>query len=138
MSKRPITSRQVIAQVVGPNGPVDCGKWESGKCTHKMDVVDYKPTDGTTQHLVEGYDYSGSLSRGVFDARLAALIWNQMHCGTSDPPRLMLLFSHVLNEDPTVVYVAKEVLITNLDVGWQRGQPVKEDLTFVAEELEIV
>jgi len=138
MAKRPITSRQVEAQMIGPNGPVNLGKWESGRAQHKMDEIAYKPTDGTTIHLVEGCDYGGSLSRGVFDARLAQLVWNQMHPGTSDPPRLMLLFSHVLNEDPTVIYVFKEVLLTNLDVGWQRGQPVKEDLTFVAEELEIV
>lgn len=138
MATRAITSRQVIAQLVGPNGPVQLGKWETGRLQCKMDEIAYKPTDGTTQHLVEGYDYGGSLSRGLFDVRLAQLVWNQMHPGTSDPPRIMLLFSLILNEDPSVVMVVKEVLLTNLDMGWQRGQPVKEDLTFVAEELEIV
>jgi len=134
--KRVIVSRQVIAQIIGPDGPVDVGKWQEITVNEELETLEYKPTDGTTEYLVEGFKYAGTLKRGEYDPTLARMIWNLMHPGTDDPPRHILLVVTKYNDGTVVKEMYKEVLITKRGRSIGRGAPVTEDLDWVAEDKE--
>ena len=138
MPKRAIVARQVTAQVVGPNGPVDVGKWDEVTTSDEIETLEHKPIDGTTEHLVEGYKYSGTLKRGVYDPVMAHIVWDLAHPGSADPPRHLLLISETYNDSSVEQRLYKEVLFTKRGESIARGAPVTEDIDWIAEDMEVL
>lgn len=138
MPKRVIVSRQVTAQVVGPDGPVDVGKWSELTFADEIESLEYKPIDGTTEYLVEGFKYGGTLKRGTYDPGLAHLLHDLAHPGDADPPRHLLLLTEKYNDGSVDMRLYKEVLITKRGETVGRGAPVTEDLDWVAEDMEVL
>lgn len=138
MPKRAIVTRQVTAQVVGLNGPVDVGKWSEVTTSDEIETLEHKPLDGTTEHLVEGYKYAGTLKRGVYDPSMAHIVWDLAHPGIVDPPRHLLLIAENYNDGSVEMELYKEVLITKRGRSVARGAPVTEDLDWVAEDMEVL
>ncbi|MGB3341327.1 MAG: hypothetical protein WBB37_07595 [bacterium] len=136
MPKRAIVTRQVTAQVVGPNGPVDVGKWSEVTTSDEIETLEHKPLDGSTEHLVEGYKYSGTLKRGVYDPSMAHILWDLAHPGSNDPPRHLLLLNEKYNDGSVEQRLYKEVLFTKRGESIARGAPVTEDIDWVAEDME--
>lgn len=138
MPKRAIVTRQVTGQVVGPNGPVDVGKWSEVTTSDEIETLEHKSLDGNTEHLVEGYKYSGTLKRGVYDPSMAHILWDLAHPGNSDPPRHLLLITEKYNDGATEMRLYKEVLFTKRGENIARGSPVTEDIDWVAEDMEVL
>ena len=131
MPKRAIVARQVLAQVVGPGGPVDVGKWDEVTTSDEIEILEHKPIDGSVEHLVEGYKYSGTLKRGVYDPAMAHIAWELAHPGSADPPRHLLLISETYNDGSVEQRLYKEVLFTKRGESMARGAPVTEDIDWV-------
>lgn len=138
MPKRVIVSRQATAQIVGPAGPVDVGKWDEVTISNEIETLEHKPIDGTTEYLVEGQKYSGTLKRGEYDGGLAELLFNTAHPGETDPARHLLVVTTKYNDGSTQVKLFKEVLFSKLGESIARGNVVTEDLDWVAEDMEIL
>lgn len=138
MPKRAIVSRQIISQVVGSSGPVDCGKWDEVTYNSELKMLEHEPLDGSTEYLVEGNKYAGTLKRGVYDGVLAELVWNTAHPGTTDPPRHILVVTDIYNDGTVQVKMFKEVLFSKLGTSISRGSVVTENLDWVAEDMEIL
>ena len=136
MPKRAIVSRQVTAQVVGPDGPVDAGKWDEVTFADEIETLEHKPLDGSTEYLVEGFKYGGTLKRGVYDPTIAQIVWDLAHPGTQDPPRHLLLVTENYNDGSVEQRLYKEVLFTKRGESIARGAPVTEDIDWLAEDME--
>jgi len=137
MPKRPIVGRNVIAQVIGPNGPVEVGKWEECPLNIEVETEEYKPIDGSREVLVLGNRYSGTLKRGHYDFTLAQEVWKLANPGNEDPPRLILLMTIKYNDGTVAQAMFKEVIFTKISIGVTRGI-IKEDIDWEAEEMEIL
>jgi len=135
----PIVGRQATAQIVGPNGPIDCGKWD--EVNFDKDAVETetnKPIDGSIEHLVLGIDaLGGTLSRGYYDSNIAQIIWDTMHPGNVDPPRLIVLITERFNDGTTRLRMYKNVLFTKSGQRIPRGR-VTETIDWVAEDMEFL
>lgn len=136
--KRAIVSRQAVAQVVGPNGPVDVGKWDEVAIKDVDEIIEHKPLGDKTQYLWEATTYTGTLKRGFYDLTLAKLIYDYQHPGVTDPPRLILLITNNFNDGTTELRMYKEVLLKNRGESVSRGSYITEDLEWVAEDMEIL
>lgn len=134
--KRAIVSRQATATLVGPNGPVDVGKWDEVTTSDEIETIEHKTLDGKTEHLVEGFKYSGTLKRGTYDPNLAVILWDLAHPGNQDPPRHLLLVTERFNDGSVENQLYKDVLFTKRGRSIARGAPVTEDVDFVAEDME--
>jgi hypothetical protein len=138
MPKRAIVARQVTAQLVGPNGPVDVGKWDEVTTSDEIKTIEHDTLDGKTEYLVEGFKYAGTLKRGIYDPSLAHIVWDLAHPGNSDPPRHLLLVTEKYNDGSVEMQLYKEVLITKRGRSIARGAPVTEDLDWAAEDMEVL
>ncbi len=138
MPKRAIVSRQATAQIVGPSGPVDVGKWDEVTSNQELETIEHKPIDGSTEYLVEGAKYSGTLKRGEYDGVLAQIVWDTAHPGITDPPRHILVVTTKYNDGTVRMKMYKEVLFPKLGESVSRGNYVTEDLDWVAEDMEIL
>jgi hypothetical protein len=135
MSKRPITGRQAVAQIIGPNGPVDVGTWDEVHIADADEFTEHKPLDGKTYQIYAGSSYGGTLKRGLYDHVLAKMIWDMQHPGTADPPRLILLVTDYFNDGTTSLRMYKEVVIMNRKEDTMRDK-ITEDLDWKAEDVE--
>lgn len=138
MPKRAIVSRQVTGQIIGPDGPVDCGKWDEITLPSEIEMLEHKTLDGKTEYLVEGFKYSGTLKRGVYDPTIAHIIWDLAHPGDVDPPRHLVLVTEKYNDGSIEQRLYKEVLFTKSGETIARGAPVTEDIDWVAEDMEVL
>lgn len=132
---RPIVGRQAIAQLVGPEGPIVVGQWEEVRVREEVESEDLTPIDGSHVYVVIGRRFSGSLSRGYYDANLAGAIWKNLYPNSSDPPRLVLLVTERFNDGKVRQTLYKEVLLTSRERSITRGI-IKESLDWQAEEAE--
>lgn len=137
MPIRRITGRQVKAMVIGPNGPIEVGRWEEATVTLETETDEAKLMDGSVEVVVTGKKYSGTLKRGHYDAALAEETNRVMNPGSDDPPRLMLLMTLKYNDGTVKQALFKEVLFTKWGFNASRGM-VTEDVDWVAEDMEWV
>ncbi len=137
MPKRPIVGRQVVAQVIGPDGPVEVGRWEECPVNIEVETEEYKPLDGTREIVITGNRYSGTLRRGHYDFTLAQTVWELANPGSDDPPRHVLLMTIKYNDGTTAQAMFKEVVFTKISIGVARGV-IKDDIDWEAESMEIL
>lgn len=141
MDKKPILSKHVTVKIQGPFGPEDVGSFTESSHTREMDVKEYLEIGSEVAKQLEGTKkFSGTLSQGKLDEKMARIMWGQYQVqrgqSPEDAPRYIITLTKNYRDGTTGKDIYGDVLLSKIDERIRAGEIVEQSFDWIGEKWE--
>jgi hypothetical protein len=141
VDKKPILSKHVTVKIQGPYGPEEVGAFTEATHTRELDTKEYLEIGSEVAKQLEGTKkFSGNLSQGKLDEKMAQIMWGQYQIkrgqSPEDAPRYILTFTKNYRDGTTGKDIYGDVLLTKIDERIRAGEIVEQTFDWVGEKWE--
>jgi len=139
--KKPIVSKHVKVSVQGPYGPEAVGQFTKITHTREVEAKEYLEVGAEVATQIEGtVKFSGTLSKGKIDEKLARIIWGRTKIQRGlDPaaaPRYILTYTKTYYDGTKGIDTYGDVLFTKIEETVDGGAIVEQTFDWTAEKWE--
>jgi hypothetical protein len=141
VEKKPILSKHVTVKIQGPYGPEDVGGFTECSHTRELDAKEYLEIGSEVAMQLEGTKkFTGNLSQGKLDEKMARMIWGQYQVQRGQnpeaAPRYILTITKQYYDGTKGKDIYGDVLFTKIAENVRGGEIVEQSFDWVGEKWE--